>query len=637
MALSFQDKIKPTAPTGPVSPAPLSASSKLSFADKIKPVTTPAPAENVGFLQGMIRGIASPVLRGVANIASLADINNPEALKKDQQEGISYGDYLGKFRPIGSPVSPTGEDLTKTAGGFGRMVTDAVGTGAEAASYVVGGGEAANVVKQGLKGSIWNAAKTAAKSGAVSGALGLGGNEAQAPDSTVGSIAAKTALGGIVGAGTGLVAGAAGPMLGTNRADIAKKVEQDLENKYTELFTGQSPTKQKLFYGSQKASEMKNLAGTEGTPPQTTLAKAHVVPEQTGDKLTTLEQADSFRKTARPLQQVNRDALKEVEQATPKISLADQEEKAVQLIKTPRNINNGTAKGLEKEIRSEFYDLRDHYGNDVPITVLDDIKSARWQPIKFDKVDVNRPLLGDANYAIAKSAQQTIQDTAESIGNKDVAQLNRHIGDIMEGAKFLEGLNGKTVKGGGMTKLGIKIAGAAMGHSIPAKIAGYLGGDLIANMMIRNEISGPVQRLILGRLETSEPAAYKATIKWMEEQGIARDARLALPAPLSASEKIKTTGVNTLPKGNNPIPMMYPTSEANPLFNNFQQNNRRAANMKFLPAPSERIVTPNTTGTPNPMTLGGVDQTTIGGVRSRGGGVERLPEKRIFKGGGKKK
>ncbi len=326
-------------------------------------------------------------------------------------------------------------------------------------------------------------------------------------------------------------------------ADLAKKLvqsragvaEKQLEDKYVELFEGGSPSKQKQFFNTQKATEAKNAAGTEGTPPQRTLAEAHVIPKQEGNKIKTLEQADEFRATASPFQKINRTALQEIEKTVPKVNLLDQEEKAVALIKTPRNINEGTAKSLEKEIRSEYSDLRSHYGDDVPITVLDDIKSARWKPIKFDKFNANRPLLGDANYAIAKTAQKTIENTASSVGAEDIAQVNRHIGDIMEGAKYLEGLNGRTIKGGGLDKLALKGAGFLLGNSIPAKIAGYFGGEAVANMIIANKISGPIQRMILKNIESKEgPAALKATVKWIEEQ---RAARAATPAPLQLMDK----------------------------------------------------------------------------------------------------
>ncbi len=408
---------------------------------------------------------------------------------------------------------------------------------------------------------------------------------------------------------------------GMTSDNMVAKAEQQLKDKYVELFEGQSASKQKKFLNTQKATEMKNAAGTEGTPPQETLAKAHIIPEQKGSKLATLEQADRFRKTAIPLQEANRSALAEVQTKTPKINLIDQEEKAVSLIKTPRNINEGTAKSLEKEIRSEYEALRSHYGNEVPITVLDDIKSARWKPISFDKVDSTRPLLGDANYAIAKTAQRTIEDTARSVGAENVAQLNRHIGDIMEGAKYLEGLNNKNIKGSGFSKFGIKAAGFMLGNSIPAKIAGYLGGDLIANMMIANEISGPVQRMILKNIENKEgPAALQATIEYLTEQKATRATQLALPAPKTPSEMIKNGGVNVLPPGNKPIPLSYPQSKADTFGNDLIQNNRIFRNTKMLPAPEPRIITPNTQGTPNRVDRlyeSGGDKGQVGGIRQR--------------------
>lgn len=182
---------------------------------------TPAPTgeKPVGFVQGAVRAIVSPFLRAGANIATLADLNNPAELAKDQSEGVSYGDYLGKFRPIGSPLDEKGQPVS-----FGKQVVDTLGTGVEAAANFTGAGEAVDVAKAGLKGAIIPALVRGAKVGAATGALAGGGSAAQAPDATVGSVVGNTAIGGVLGGAIGAPLEAAGPLIKAAKGSIEEAI-----------------------------------------------------------------------------------------------------------------------------------------------------------------------------------------------------------------------------------------------------------------------------------------------------------------------------------------------------------------------------------------------------------------------------
>lgn len=191
-----------------------------------KAVAAPStPAQKpVGFVQGLVRAVASPFLRAGANVASLADLGDPAALAKDQSQGVSYGDYLGSYRPIGSPLDANGKPVSG-----GKMLADTLGTGVEAASYVTGAGEASDAAiaaKDALVGTGEVAAKQTvkqaliqgAKTGAVAGALQGGGNAAQAQDATVGSVLGSTALGGLAGGVLGAGVEAAAPAIGAAKS-----------------------------------------------------------------------------------------------------------------------------------------------------------------------------------------------------------------------------------------------------------------------------------------------------------------------------------------------------------------------------------------------------------------------------------
>ena len=320
--------------------------------------------------------------------------------------------------------------------------------------------------------------------------------------------------------------------------NMQKKAVAGLEDTYTELLTGTKGRNAKLFK-SQQATIAKNAGGTVGKPPEKILAEAGIVP-RTGarSRLETLEQAADFKKSVEPLAKINRSALREVEQATQPIALDDLETQALKLARSTRNIDSGAAPDLTKEVKASFQALREEYGPTVSITKLDDIKSARWGNVKFDST---RPFRSDADYLIAKAAQGTIEDTAAAAGFDDVAQLNRLIGDRLEAAKFLASIDGQVMKGGQLKRYVFSAVGSTFGNTIPGKIAGALGGDLVAKILIDNSVAGPVRRLILRGIEQQDPAAYTSALKWLDDQNVIRSARLALPAG--------TPGANVINEG----------------------------------------------------------------------------------------
>lgn len=302
-----------------------------------------------------------------------------------------------------------------------------------------------------------------------------------------------------------------------------------LEAKYVELFTGQSPTKQKKFKIAQDVTEIKNLAGTQGIPPQRVLAEAGVIPKQDGARLSTLTQAEEFRNRANSLQELNQKVLQEAELHVPRTNLRDVEVKAIQKVRDSNNTSSAKDQMIAK-IQQEFSSARSEYGNEVPLTVMDKIKSSQWKATKFDSTvpQIDR----DVHYAIGNAYKEAIESSAKAAGADDVAQLNRNIGDIQEAAKFLEGLNGKTVKGGRTLNISSRIIGATIGaqSGVLAAIIGGAAGDATASLLISNYVAGPVKRLLLRQIKQENPIAYEKAAKWLADKKIYRDELLQLPA-----------------------------------------------------------------------------------------------------------
>lgn len=306
---------------------------------------------------------------------------------------------------------------------------------------------------------------------------------------------------------------------------IISKAIDKVETKYQEL-SGTTITGRKNLVKGQKVTEAKNLAGTTGRTPERVLAEDGILPKAEGERLVTQEIADKYYQDLEPIFKANKDAIKSVSTKIPNVNLNEQRKAALEMANSPKNINSGEAKGMTAEINSAYDDLIEAYGENVPVDILDDIKSARFGTVKFD---ATKPFKSDSNYTIAKVAQKTIQDAAEKGGFKDVAQLNREVGDRLEAIKFLRNLDGRPVKGGRLTRLAVSMAASTAGASIPAKIAYAVGGDFVAKTLINNSVAGPVKRLILSNLAKKDPVAYKETVAWLEKQGIMKDLQLALP------------------------------------------------------------------------------------------------------------
>lgn len=330
--------------------------------------------------------------------------------------------------------------------------------------------------------------------------------------------------------------------------EIKQKAINELEQSYSDWQSGTTAGKKKLSKIQQK-TEALNRAGTEGKTPQRTLAESGIIPNRAGTKLDTFEQAQQYREAIKPLREANRQALIETGMATELNDLNSLEQKAINQAKSPQNVNAGRFESMKNEITKRFDALRRAYPEGkVPLTVVDDIKSAHWDNVFGNKSLVESDkLVKDADYSIAKALQKHIEETANKAGATEVAQLNREIGDRLDASKFLEDLNGKTIKGGRLLKYVTTAIGAGVGNTLPGKVIGALGGNMVGELIISNNVATPTKRLLLKHLEQTDPEAYTKTIQWLEKQGLDRELRLLLPAP---------TGKETYINQGRPIPVL---------------------------------------------------------------------------------
>lgn len=360
-----------------------------------------------------------------------------------------------------------------------------------------------------------------------------------------------------------VVSKAAAPLIDSA---VAKQIDS-LEAKYYELESTTGKTR-KVAQKAEARTAALDKAGTTGQAPQRMLAEDGIIPKQEGTKLTTRDQAQKFRDDTLQYREANRKGLQEVEYAVPQTNIDELEQRAISEARSQKNIDNGDAPNLVKKIREEFANYREAYPTGkVPLTKLDDIKTARWGKVK----NFSDPLGGEVDYLIGKSAQKTIEETTAAAGFEEVAQMNRHIGDRMEAARYLESLDGKVVKGGNLTKLVYQAIGSTAGKTLPTKIIGALGGEAVANALISNSVATPVKRMLLRNVAAKDPEAYARTLQWLEEQGVARDLRLGLPEP------------SPLGSAKNPIVTPAPTTYERPALKSFNQSFFNEPRNKLLP------------------------------------------------------
>lgn len=166
------------------------------------------PPGIISFLGGLAKGVAKPFVKagvtGVAAVDSAMKLakGDVEGANKVTEEGYDVGSF-GQVKPakIGTDID---EQINEGKGAFGRNTLDTVGTGAEIATTLAGGGEGAALVKGAGKASLKQLTKAGLKEGAVLGSAGGASRELQNEDATVGSVASSALTEGAIGGALGI-------------------------------------------------------------------------------------------------------------------------------------------------------------------------------------------------------------------------------------------------------------------------------------------------------------------------------------------------------------------------------------------------------------------------------------------------
>ena len=561
---------------------------------------------NIGTGMGSALGqFAFSVPQTAANIAS--GILGAVGPKPESSEAISKGLESAKQNIYVKP----NEQVSQTPGG---IIGNVAGT---IAPYMVGGGEV-NAATEGLSLIPKVIARTAGDVGVSQ--LQTGGNANAGLGVGVPSLAANLLPGGsmtqrvvksavpgyladvtmgatgqrgedrtgmkalIPGLGTVLGLGMALPEAKKFTPKEVSGAIDDLQQKYIDNLNGWVAPR-KMLAKNQAVTAMKNAAGTEGVEGTRVLSERGIIPNTENGKFSTLGQASDLRTKIDPLAEANRSGLKEVEQASAPISIEELRVRTIKNIQS-KNLTATAEESMIDKANKSFDAYSRKYGQTIPITKLDDVKSAEWGETKFDMAVPQ--LERDAHYQVAKSMQKKIEEVATEAGHTHVAQLNRHIGDIQEAAKTLEALNGHVLVGGRMTKNFNRLAGAVIGSAQGplGSILGLYGGDELTSALQKYSIASPFTRSILKNLQETEPAAYTKTMEWLKKQQFDREGRLMLPekgyqAPTEYESGAKKSNMqNSAPNG---MPMPAPE----PRLSLPAPSARTNVNDKAIPLPPE--------------------------------------------------
>lgn len=308
-------------------------------------------------------------------------------------------------------------------------------------------------------------------------------------------------------------------------ASMARNAVPNLQEK---AVTDLAETYREVAGTTMKSNRTLLRSEARGKDPAQFLAERNITPTIEDGKIHTFEQSKTLRDSADPLNTSLEAALREVQYGVPKLKVDDLRTAALKYA-DEMDITETARETVKRDINAEYDLLTRRYGTDVDLVTTNSIKKTNWRATPFDST---KPFQKDVNYIIGRSAKEAIENAvpAEAFG---VKELNNHLGDIYDSAKFLDSLEGKAVRGGRLGKYFARTIGAAIGSQggLAGGVLGGIVGDRVAEILQQSTFGGPMKQLILKQLKKENPQAYQAVMDYLKKAGLDRDTRPLLPAP----------------------------------------------------------------------------------------------------------
>jgi hypothetical protein len=474
------------------------------------------PEGDTGIVQSIAQGVAKPVLKIASSVRSLGGIataDSIEEINEARNREYDYG-YLGKVTGL-------------------RGAKDAIGTGAELGSYLIGGGGAAKTVATGLKAKLLGAVGKGALTGSTGGATATFGQALQDAESKPADIAMRTLFGATVGGTTGGVLGAITPVVMkakgvTKRFTDIKQVNDEL----TELNT-------KVLKPKPSELEKWSKQGRDPMRTFTELFGMEVLPVGKGNRFTSEGVAD-FVERVDDIYKPASEAFNTILRNSPEVnSISKARDAAIKNLDNFGLTPEMKVRAVEK-IKTNFDAILEEarktgvlIGDDsIPVAYSDNLKDRFWSVTKnFGTEDAT--VANSVNSSIGHGFKDSIENVIQDL---DVKDYNKKLGDLIVLRDFLSTKAGSQAgTGGQMTRLMSKVAGTIAGSQWGplTAILGNITGDKIAEIMI-NPAYQPYRWIINKKLKGLPPSevrrlsdeANRVIVSMFER----RMSRLGLPA-----------------------------------------------------------------------------------------------------------
>lgn len=506
--------------------------------------TAPAQQpEKPGFFQGVAQDIARPFLKGVSSVAAAANntvaagayaLGNKEygdTVRKNAEritkEGENYGP-LGKVRPIGADFN------IKDSKTYGGAVADAVGTGAEVASYLIPAGQATKgagtIAKKGLGTLVKEGIKTGIKEGAVIGATQGFGNSLQQENKNRGlqNTILETTVGAGVGALGGAIVGGASPVVSKGLSKVAEPIQKRIfptaEESVNKIVSKRENEIFNIENNYAKTRKAQGLSNDAGAGSRKRVASTDVLVGSVDE--------NGLIRTKQPGGAVEQYRKQTIDGAEDVVLKGLEKEGASTKLNDvrsylERNIDESNLTMDEKEAAQNTIERtiagfqRKYPDGNIPLAELQREKIRTTQNIDYTNTSSRI-----RQKAVGNAYKKIIEDKS----SMPIKPINGELQKYYQDLDLLENLDGKRVKGGKLgtyfAKLGGQVAGGVVGNTIGGPLGGFAGtvvGGEVAERLKGRSLSGSFGKAT-GNLAPKSEILEKAV-------QANSTPRLALPAP----------------------------------------------------------------------------------------------------------
>jgi hypothetical protein len=466
---------------------------------------TLTPPKQEGFFSRLVNDpfktlIATPAIRtGQMLAAPIVNRYGTEEQKQRYLDLIKQDVQVPGIIP-GSKVTVEGQKPFGEGGG--RQI---VGEAAKTASYLVGGGGTASAVRTGLTGQITRSALTQGGAGLVSGGAYSFGDSIQKAENEPAKVAFDTLFGAGVGLTTGLVFGAATPLVvktanGIRKFTSVQALNEELKALNRQVLKPSPKIQEKWKY--QKVDPVKTYTEIFSTDVPDVDKNNRFIPESIDEFIERVDQvyrpgAEGFNTILRNSPETN--------------SLSQRMAKSIENLRRSNLKDSQIEQGIAK-IQAEFDAVKRAAARDgvlvgddlVPVWYSDVQKDRFWGATKNFGSEEST-LANEVNRSIGNSFKEGIEEVVDDI---NVKNFNKQLQELIVLKDYLDGLRGKNAgTGGRATRLITRAIGAVAGSGggPVGSTIGAITGDQLAQIWI-NPANQPQRWIILKALQRLPPA-----------------------------------------------------------------------------------------------------------------------------------